>query len=191
MFRTIAFRALLAVALFTTIPTATTAQDEGATPEGREWHLVRYVVDGRLRDVPGVVDASLPLEGGRVYGSAGCSGFDGDYEIDGEALTFERVGLTTDGGCPDAEAEVQAAYMAALPRTGSWAIDEYQDTGPTPIRGHNLVLYDAAGDPILEFVEPSLDQMYATLRYLSAQVIAQQQVIRNLRARIKQLEQGS
>ncbi len=187
MNRTTAVRALLTAALVgTTFPFAALAQAVEPTLEGTEWHLISYAADGEVHQVPGDVDATLPLESGQVYGSAGCNGFGATYEIDGQSLTFNDPG-TTDVACERRAMRVEEAYMAALPRTASWAIDVYGDTGPTPIRGHNLVLYDAVGEPILEFAEPSVDQMFATLRALYVHVSAQQRQIDRLERQLDQL----
>lgn len=127
MSRTIATRVLLAAALVFTVPVATTAQDEVATPEGTEWHLVAYDAGGpELTPVPWDLAATLTLDDGQAVGSTGCNRYFGSYEIDGERLTFSR-GFHTDRGCFDEkQGEVQAAYLAALPPVARWVID----TGP-------------------------------------------------------------
>ncbi len=189
MNRTNTMRALLGAALVLTIVPWTAAAQVGATtPEGRDWHLVSYVVDGGHHQVPAGVDATLWLEAGRVIGSSGCNSLAGAYEIDGEALTFSGVGLDTEVGCSDAGKKVEAGYLAALPTTASWAMDI--DTGPGPMTVHGLVLRDAAGETILAFEEPSLSQTYADVQRLIALVDTQQQEIKALRARIKELEQA-
>ncbi len=75
--------------------------------------------------------------------------------------------------------------MATLPMTASWAMDI--DTGPGPITNHGLVLYDADGRTILEFVEPSLSQTYSAVQELTALVNAQQRQIKRLTKQVAEL----
>ncbi len=104
-----AIRALLGAALIVaTISIPVVAQADEPTPEGKDWHLDSYIVDGKRHQVPKSVDATLWLEAGQAIGSAGCNGLIGEYEIDGESLTFSRVGLDTEVGCSDAWMDVEA-----------------------------------------------------------------------------------
>ena len=138
MLRTVVSRALLAAALVITVPGAAAAQAEGPTPEGTEWYLTAYDAGGiELTEVPWDLGATLTLDAGQAYGSTGCNAFNASYELDGKALTFGGEPGTTDVGCPDAELEIEAAYMAAFPKVVRWAID----TGVTSDRG--LILFDA------------------------------------------------
>ncbi len=182
---TFGMRALLgAVLVITTVPVATTAQVEAPTPEGTEWHLVSYVVGGERLQVPAEVTATLPLLGGRAIGGAGCNGFAGDYRINGESIAVSTSGPFSDMGCSARYMDVEEAYMALLPTAASWAIDAYYDSLPTPLR---LVLSDAAGDPILEFVEPDLSVIFGQVRELIALVDAQQRQIDRLTRQVAAL----
>lgn len=183
MITSVAMRALLAATLVAALPAVALAQAEGPTPEGREWHLLSYAVDGRLVPVPGSVDVTLPLEDGRVYGSSGCQGYAGEYAIAGGELTFSQIGPTSDVGCPNVAAEVEAAYLAALPDVAGWSIDSSTIPGDL-----DLSLFDADGETILQFVEPSVGSGFADIRELTALVERQQAQIEALRNRVRALE---
>jgi heat shock protein HslJ len=188
MNRVVTMRALLGVALaVTTFPLTATAQLEPA-PEGLDWHLVSYVVDGEQHEVPGSMNATIWLEAGRVIGSSGCNSLAGAYEIAGEAITFIAVGLDTEVGCSDAGKELQTGYLVALPDTASWAMGIDTDPGPTTV--HGLELRHAAGDTILTFEEPSLGQTYADVRELIALVDAQQRQIDRLTQQVRRNAQA-
>jgi heat shock protein HslJ len=185
MIRTTATRVLLATALVITFPIATTAQDEVATPEGTEWYLVAYDAGGpELTPVPWDVVATLTLDAGQAVGSTGCNGYFGTYQMDGERLTFSPSFLTDRGCIYETRGEVQAAYMAALPRVARWAID----TGTTDERA--LILFDADDEHLLRFSSSATARLVGQIREMTDQLEAQQQVIEDLRARIKELEQG-
>ena len=183
MFRTVATRLLLATALVVTIPTAATAQDEASTIEGRQWYLVGYDAGGaELTEVPWDLGATLLLDEGQAYGYAGCNGFDARYELDGDALSFGDPG-TTDVGCPDRLLAVETAYMAALPKVARVA-------GDSSANSRDLILFDADDEHLLRFTSSDSALLWRQVRELTEQVEAQQKTIRNLRARIKELEQG-
>jgi len=186
MIASVAMRALMGAALVAALPAVALAQTEGLTPEGREWHLLSYAADGRLVPVPGNVDITLPLEDGRVFGSAGCQGYAGDYAIAGSDLTFSQIGTTSDVGCPKVAAEVEAAYLATLPTTAEWSIDTSAIPGDM-----GMSLFDAGGDTILQFVEPSVGSSFADIRELTALVERQQAQIEALRDRVRALERSA
>ena len=163
------------------------ARADAPTPEGTEWHLVSYAVDGKRSRVPWNVDATLRLEAGQAIGSAGCNGFSGPYEVDADALTFRGHIGTTDVGCAKAWMDVEAGYMAALPTTVRWAID----TGPVRDRDRGLLLYDAAGDIILRFEEPSNGLTRADIGALASLLDARQVEIDRLRQRLANVRIGA
>ena len=184
MSRIISTRLLLAVALVIAFPAVATAQQEVDLPEGVEWHLVAYDAGGpELTDVPWDVVATLTLDAGQAYGSAGCNGFGADYQLDGKTLSVGEP-MRTFVGCPDARMAVEESYIAALPKVTRWAID----TGVTGDR--DLILFDADDEHLLRFSSSGMGLLVGQIRALTEQVDAQQQVIRNLRARIKELEAG-
>lgn len=179
-----AIRTLLGVSLMVFIPSLVAAQGTAPTPEGREWHLISYTVDGESQDVPGDVSVTLLLEDGQASGSAGCQGYAADYEIQGKTLGFTHAGPTSEVGCPDEAAQVEEAYLAALPTIDTWAID----TGPTP-GDIGLILSATAGDTILQFVEPSVGTNFADIRALTDLVNAQRRQIDRLTSEVVELRE--
>jgi heat shock protein HslJ len=184
MIRTVAFRALLAAALVITIPGAATAQAEGPTLEGTEWHLVAYDAGGpELTPMPWDVVATLSFRKRQATGSTGCNGFGARYELDGEQMTISPRFLNQ-RACPAPKGEVEAAYWAALPKVARW------DDGPRLTDDRQLILFDADDEQILRF-SPSRDALLVDqIQALTDQLAAQQQEIAAMQARIEELEQG-
>jgi hypothetical protein len=183
MVRTVRLRALLAVALVIAIPGVSSAQDEGPSPVGTEWYLTAYDAGEReLTPVPWDLVATLDL-GDFALGSDGCNPFNASYSLDGEALTIGDPGHG-DKACDEQTTAVEAAYLAALPKVARWTID----TGATS--DQSLILFDADDRQLLQFSSSDIDGLFRQVRELTAQLQAQRQVIKNLRARIRELEQG-
>jgi len=183
MIRTITTRLLLAAALVVTIPTAATAQVPAA-PEGTQWYLTGYDTGGaELTDVPWDLGATLTLDGGRATGYAGCNWFEASYEIDGDAIDFGEPG-TNAVFCPDRLLKVETAYLEALPKAVRVSADV---DGPS----NALYLFDADDEYLLRFTASDSALLVRQVRELTAELEAQQQTIKNLRSRIKELEQGS
>jgi putative lipoprotein len=74
----------------------------------------------------------------RVGGSGGCNGFAGEYELQGEGLTFGRMASTM-MACP-AGMETETEFLAAL-----------QQASRARIEGQQLTLLDAAGSVLARF----------------------------------------
>ena len=116
MLQTVAMRMALSAALVGTLSVATAAQPEQPTLEGT-WHLVSYAAGDALAQVPWNVDATLLLQDGQATGSAGCHYFRATYEIVADTLTFGDPTATA-ADCTDPSMDVEAGYMAGLPRIG-------------------------------------------------------------------------
>lgn len=182
-------RAALALALVVALPASAMAQSESATPEGLEWQLVNYAVDGESVAVPWTADASLLLSDGAATGSSGCNDFTGTYELNGDSLTFDDTFAMTLAACPDPESSVETAYMANLPLVASWSGGD-----------ERLELSDAEGSSILEFEQAATTLTPSDLATIAAQFDEQAAQldrlderldnvgIGTLRDRIKQLE---
>ncbi len=150
MFRTAIARALLVAALVLPIASGTAAQDARPTPEGTRWHLVASDAGGLEGPTwPWDLEVTLTLGERRAFGSAGCNGFGADYELDGEALSFGPPRLSN-ADCADATMGIEAAYMAALPKTVWWGFD----TGPAGDR--LLLLFDVDDELLLSFTEADI-----------------------------------
>ena len=100
--------------------------------EGTEWRLVEMP---GAPDPPAGARATLLLEhgGGTVRGSTGCNSFDGAWEIAGTRLSLGLGALGT-AACPEALARLEADYLEALRRAGSYRL-----------RGDTLELLGAEG----------------------------------------------
>lgn len=126
---------------------ACSPSDEGATAatglplEGTPWTLLSYDDGGSLTDVDQGVEATALFEEGQVSGSGGCNRFTAGYTREGDALTIDPA-ATTLMACPEPASSVEAAVLAALDRTASFATDEA-----------TLTLSDADGTTLLVFAE--------------------------------------
>lgn len=172
MIRSVLVRLTLAAGLAVAGPVATTAQE--TTPEGLDWHLVQYADGADLVSVPWYVDATLHLENGEAIGSAGCNGFSGTYQLDGDSLTISQDAITL-MGCADRTLAVERGYLAALKAVESWVVD----SGPT---GRFLHLRNDGGDDVLTFETPMLGLTGSDLRALAAE-------LQDLQARIDRQEE--
>jgi heat shock protein HslJ len=139
---------LASLALGASLATAVAAQDEATTmdaaaPEGVTWILQQQAVDGPalLEQLPRLVTASLLMEDGAAGGNAGCNSWFGDYELDGQSLTFGPVGSTM-MLCQGPAMAVEETFLANLSEVASWAIDSTE-----------LTLSDADGNALMRFAE--------------------------------------
>ena len=111
---------------------------EGA--EGITWQLAEQSIDGTLTPVPDDIVVTLILDGGQAGGNGGCNSYFASYTIDGFAVTISDIGSTM-MFCEGAASEVEAAYLANLASVATWANT-----------GGSLILADADGNPILNYV---------------------------------------
>lgn len=162
----LAVAALLVSVMIGTASIVAVAQDAATEPEGPNWQLTQYTVDGALVAVPDDVPASLLLENGQAGGSAGCNTFFGSYQIDGQAITFGEDFGSTKRFCGGDAQVVEAAYLATLPTMTGWAISDGA-----------LSLSDAAGaiglvyGSTMDEVAPTdIDRILALLESMQAQV---------------------
>lgn len=131
-------------------PALATSEPEPEMPiavdiiEGLRWSLVRQQVDGALVDVPQGVTITILMEDGTVTGNGGCNDYFGSYQREGDALAFSDLGAT-EMYCLETS-ELEAAYLANLA-----AVTNGFSTGGT------LIMTEADGDPLLEFVPSDLD----------------------------------
>ncbi len=123
---------------------------EPASPgiEGITWVLREQSVDGDLAPLPQGVVVFIELEGGSASGHAGCNSYFAGYVIDGQTITFDRIGSTM-MACEDERMSVESAYLANLEAVAAWASD-----GPTltfsDANGSAVLVYDAqAGTSIV------------------------------------------
>lgn len=159
MIRSVSTRLALATALLLALPAATVAQE---SPEGIDWHLVRYSDGGSEAIVPWYVDATLRLDGSDAVGLGGCNGFGATYELDGDDIDFGSPGHT-DIGCAEPVMRLEETYMAALPQVVSWATDSGVD-------GRLLYLRNANDDNLLTFETATQALTGSDIRALAAEL---------------------
>ena len=181
MIPTMLERAAVTVALMLTLPAAALAQGEAdATPQGVEWHLSGYAVDGQISIVPWHVDATLVLEDGTASGSSGCNRFTGSYTLDGESLTFDPTAAMTRMACAEDQSAVEDGYMANLPLTATWAIED-----------GDLLLSSADGSDILGFEQSVIALTASDVTALSALFDEQRSQIDQLGQRLDSIRIGT
>jgi heat shock protein HslJ len=95
--------------------------------------------------VPDGVVVTLLLEDGSAGGNGGCNNYFGEYTLESTSLTFSQIGSTM-MLCEGAASEVEAAYLANLAAVATWANT-----------GGSLVLGDADGNPILNFLPAAVE----------------------------------
>jgi heat shock protein HslJ len=112
--------------------------------EGTLWTLVSY---GDPSDPQAVLEGSeitaeFDSVEGTVSGSAGCNGYFGSYEVDGETIIFGLLGSTL-MACAEPEGimEQEVAYLAVLGSAGTYRIE-----------GDKLDLVDADGTRVAQFI---------------------------------------
>ncbi len=189
MIRSTAARLVLAAALVISFPAGVAAQAEAASPEGTEWHLIGYAVNGEVGIVPWYIDATLLLEDGRATGSSGCNAFSGTYLLEGEMLTFDEAFTVTRRACPGEAGAIEDRYLTNLPQTTAWEVEDGV-----------LSLVDEDGAPLLDLEEATVALTASDVAALNA-LLAQQQAqmdrlgerldnirVGTLRERIKTLE---
>jgi heat shock protein HslJ len=81
------------------------------------------------------------FENGEVSGSAGCNRYGGQYELDGEKITFSAI-FQTEMACMDPQGvmEQETEYTQTLGQSAGISLS-----------GNQLQLKNASGDTIIEF----------------------------------------
>jgi heat shock protein HslJ len=95
---------------------------QGTDPTGVDWELASGTVDGA--DLP-IIDnhpITLSFADGNAGGTAACNGYGTSYEITGSEITFSELIWTEMACIPEEVMESEQAYLAALPRVGTFAI---------------------------------------------------------------------
>jgi heat shock protein HslJ len=96
------------------------------------------------------VDVTALFDGGRVAGTSGCNRYTGSYTLQGDALTISPGVAATMMACPAPQMAVEQAYLAALPKVASFAVE-----------GTTLTLRDAGGAALLVYEQISGEQAVA------------------------------
>ena len=102
---------------------------------GTEWRLISYGRVGAEASVKTNTEVTLKFTSdGRVNGSGGCNSFGGNYNVQGDRITFARI-FSTRRACVETEANRQESeYFAALGsanrfRLAARALTIYYDAG--------------------------------------------------------------
>ena len=82
------------------------------------WKLVSY------NQIPAVagVDTSIEFKDGKVNGNVGCNGFGGEYSVNGNSITFDKM-ISTMMACTDPIGTQESVTLAALNQTAAFAIN--------------------------------------------------------------------
>lgn len=109
--------------------------------ESRHWQLVQYL--NTAGETETLSDASLidiRMSGGEFNGTAGCNNYFGNYQTEGEKLSFTGPIGTTMKNCPEPVMEREYAYLTQMSQVHSYHIDN--DT---------LVLLNKEQQPVLKY----------------------------------------
>jgi heat shock protein HslJ len=116
------------------------------TPAGVDWLLLSIegqpVAPGSPSHLTGL---RLDPKSSAASGRAICNQFQGHYDLDDAGLRFGPL-ATTRMACRGGSQELESKYLKALQDTSRWSRD-----------GERLILKDAAGKTLLEFVAKAVD----------------------------------
>ncbi len=150
--------------LLSALPGLASAQDEAGpfAAEGIQWSLDTLAGEA----IPADVEVTLFMNGGDVFGSAGCNSYFGTYQIDATNLTFPEPLGSTLMFCEGPAQDAEGAYLPLLASTTGWSVDEGM-----------LSLTDAAGAVTLMYREKpvtvtatDVDALTSELANLQAQI---------------------
>lgn len=118
--------------------------------EDQTWILRSYrSAEGATTPVRADVRVDARFSAGRVTGSSGCNTYRGPARISGDSLEMGKL-TTTEKTCLPSIMEIEQAYLAALERAASLAIDD---------AGGLLVIRDAEGEEMLTFAAEKPHQL--------------------------------
>jgi len=92
-----------------------------ASVEGT-WKLVSYGDPTNQTPAAPDVDTSIEFKDGLVNGNVGCNGFGGNYEVDGDKITFSEV-VSTLMFCEGPVGDQETATLNVLHETASFVLD--------------------------------------------------------------------
>ncbi len=191
MYRTVSTRLALTAALVLTVTAAAAAQND--TPEGIDWHLTEYLDGREMVQVPWFVDATLQLESGEASGSTGCNRFFGSYELVGQQLTIDLLGVTEQACGGDPYMTIERGYLDAFAQTTRAVVDTGATESYLYLRNdsdQDVLTYETSA---MSLTTSDVRALAAELEDLRAQIDRQEKRIDNirigtLRDRIKELE---
>lgn len=111
---------VLYLLLFVVILSACTSQDAGLIGK---WKLTAYGPPDSVTPAVSDADATLTFgEDGIVSGSGGCNSLGGEYEVNGNEITFGEI-TSTLMACDDARMAQESAVMQVLSSAAEYEID--------------------------------------------------------------------
>jgi len=108
--------ALLALLILAACSGENTASVEGT------WKLVSYGDPANPTPAAPDIDASIEFKDGQVTGNVGCNGFGGQYEVDGNKITFSEV-VSTLMFCEGPAGDQESATLAVLRESATYVLD--------------------------------------------------------------------
>ena len=99
------------------------------------------------------------MNGGDVFGLAGCNSYFGSYQIAAQSLTFPDPFGTTQMSCQGPAQDIESAYLPLLQTTAGWSVDQGV-----------LSLTDAAGAVTLTYSEPPVTITATDIDALAAEL---------------------
>ena len=109
--RRIATFALLGLALVACSPSSGEIQESF---QGRSWQLEAGTFDGDPIPMVPTHPITVALHSDRIFGTAACNGYGGDYQISDEVLQITGVAVTEMACAPDEVMESERAFLEAL-----------------------------------------------------------------------------
>ena len=186
--------------LVAAVPGVVLAQEEEVpaaelSPEGVDWTLMTLAGEPLAEGV----EVTLFLGDGEVVGDAGCNSYFGNYEIDGDTLTFPDPFGITRKLCEDAVMAIEDAYLPLLQATANWAIDEEGALSLADADGAVQLVYSEATigvtasdvdalTAVLEDLQTQIDE--ANVEVAAIVAAAESVNVNNLRKRITAVEES-
>ena len=120
---------------------------DGITVEDTQWQLTHYLDDaGEMTAGSPDITVDIEFSEGKLSGGAGCNRYFGGYELaDDDQIRFTSQMGSTQMACAPQINRQEQLYLALLPQTASWKLEQGR-----------LTLLDSAGAALLKFtvVEP-------------------------------------
>lgn len=86
------------------------------------WSLVSYGPPSVQIPAAPDVETSIEFKDGQVSGNVGCNGFGGEYEVDGDTLTFGPI-MSTMMFCEGPVGEQEMGTLSVLQASASFVLD--------------------------------------------------------------------
>src|SRR5262245_6267717 len=86
------------------------------------WKLVSYGDPANPTSAAPDVDTSIEFKDGLLNGNVGCNGFGGNYEVDGDTITFNQV-VSTLMFCEGPVGDQEMTTLSVLHETASFTLD--------------------------------------------------------------------